>query len=487
MKIKEVIELLKTNNLLDKTKGNIDLEKKIKDITYNSKECTDDCLFFVKGVKFKEEYILDAKKNGAMAIVAEKAYNEDIIFNIIVKDIRETMAVISKRFFGHAYKDINIIGITGTKGKTTTTYYLKNILEEYMQKRVGLISTIGVYTGIRDEDAHLTTPEAIELQRYLKEIKDSNLKFLAMEVSSQGYKMKRIDGLIYDIGAFLNISEDHISPAEHPNFNDYLDCKLQFIKNCKKVVINFNTNYYDVVKASAVNVEKIITFGNEKDKDNVDYYISNVIKKELETDFTVNGKDYKTTFTTRIPGAFNIENATVAIILARNYNIPDEYIKKGILKTEVKGRMNVFKKNGVTAIVDYAHNKLSFEKFFETLRTDYPNSRIITVAGGPGGKSYSRRKDLGQIASKYSSFIYLTEEDPQFEEVEDICREIASYITCDYEIIKDRKEAIEKAIANAKRGDVVALLAKGEETYQKIQGEFIPYESDLVIAKKIMR
>lgn len=487
MKIEDVIQLLKDNKILKEVKGNIDKDVEVTDITYNSKECKKNCIFFAKGANFKAEYVIDAKNNGAIAVISENEYNSSQIFNILVDDIREAMVVIANEFFGRAYESLNIIGITGTKGKTTTTYYLKNILEEYVGKKVGLISTIGVYTGTRDEEAHLTTPEAIELQRYIKEVKDNNLKFLAMEVSSQGYKTKRIEGITFDIGVFLNISEDHISPAEHPNFNDYLNCKLQFIRNCKKVVININTDYYESVREAAKNADDIITYGNIDNKDKVDYYIDNVIRKDSMLEFTVHGKNYEATFNTKMLGRFNVENALAAIILAKNYNIPDEFIRKGIEKTEVKGRMNIFEKNGITVIVDYAHNKLSFEKLFETIKLDYPNSRVITVAGGPGGKAYARRKDLGEIASKNSDYMYLTMEDPQFEEVKKICNEIASYVTCDYEIIEDRKEAVEKAINNAKRGDVIALLAKGEETYQKVNGKFIPYESDLLIAERMMK
>lgn len=487
MKIKDILQILKDKNLLLETVDNIDENVNIEDITYNSKQCKEGSAFFVKGVNFKEEYVLDAVKNGAVIVISENKYNTEKAQNIIVKDVRLAMLEVAQEFFGTKENRLNIIGITGTKGKTTTTHYLKNILDEYVGKEVGLISTIGVYTGTRNEEAHLTTPEAIELHRYIKEVQDNKIKFLVMEVSSQGYKTGRIGDVSFDIGAFLNISEDHISPAEHPNFNDYLNCKLQFVKRCKKVVVNYNTDYYSSVVQAAEKAEKIITYGEEKDKENVDYYYDNVIHNDGEYTFTIHGENYESTFKTKMLGRFNIENAMVATILARNYGVPDEYIARGIIKTQVKGRMNVFEKNGITVIVDYAHNKLSFEKFFDTVKTDYPGRDIITVAGGPGGKAYARRKDLGEIASRNSKYMYLTAEDPQFEKVEDICREIASYVSCDYEIIADRKEAIETAIGKAKYGDVIVLLAKGEETYQKVEGKFIPYESDLSIAEELMK
>ena len=185
-------------------------------------------------------------------------------------------------------------------------------------------------------------------------------------------------------------------------------------------------------------------------------------------------------------GRFNVENALASIVISHIHGVPDNIIEKGLLKTEVQGRMNVFTKNNVTVIVDYAHNKLSFTKLYESLKADYPQRRIISVGGGPGGKAYARRKDFGQIVGSNSDFVYLTAEDPQFEAVKSICEEIASYTKCPYEIIEDRKMAIEKAIGQANPGDVIVLLAKGEETYQKVKGVFVPYESDLVIAKQLL-
>ena len=184
-------------------------------------------------------------------------------------------------------------------------------------------------------------------------------------------------------------------------------------------------------------------------------------------------------------GRFNVENALAAIVVSKELGISDEDIAYGIENTEVKGRMNIFEKDGVTVIVDYAHNKLSFTALYNSLKLDYPGRKIISVGGGPGGKAYARRKDFGEIVGSNSDYIYLTAEDPQFEEVKDICEDIASYIEKGkYEIVEDRKEAVEKALTNAEEGDVVVLLAKGEETYQKVRGVFTPYESDLSLAKE---
>lgn len=484
MKQSEILSILKENELLIDAKLN-DQNTEISDITYNSKACIKNSAFFVKGMNFKEEYIQDAIKKGAVLVIAEKEYNVNGADFVIVNNVRLAMAYIAKEFFGNAYNKLNLVGLTGTKGKTTTTYFIKNIFDEFLGKESGVISTVETYTGKRREESHLTTPEAIELQRYLNEMVESNIKYATMEVASQAYKVDRVVGMTFDTGIFLNISEDHISDAEHPNFNDYFDCKLQFIQNCKTVIINRETDFFETVRDNARQAEKIITYGTEKSKNIADYYVDNVEKLDAGFKFTVHSGGKSQEYKIAMQGRFNVENALAAIVVAKTYNIPDEYIERGLMKTEVQGRMNVYEKDGVTVIVDYAHNRLSFTKFFEALKLDYPGRRIITVAGGPGGKAYARRKDLGEIAGEASDYMYLTEEDPQFEETVDICRDIAEYVKCPYEIIESRKEAVETAINNAKPGDVVALLAKGEEDYIKIRGTFVPYESDVKIVKRL--
>jgi len=196
--------------------------------------------------------------------------------------------------------------------------------------------------------------------------------------------------------------------------------------------------------------------------------------------------DFETeTYRTRMFGNFNVENALAAIIVAKELEIPLEYIKKGIEKTTVSGRMNMFANKNKTIIVDYAHNRLSFEKFFEAVKKDYPTSQIIAVFGAPGGKAYGRRKDMAEVASKYCTHIYLTADDPQFENVRDICNEIATFVTCNYEIIEDREEAINKAFNEMKEDSVLCLLAKGEDKYQQVKGKFEEYISDIGMAKRL--
>lgn len=396
------------------------------------------------------------------------------------------MALVAKEFYKRSYEDIETIGITGTKGKTTVTFFLSNILDEYTKSRNAIISTVSTYTKITDEESHLTTPEALELHRLFYEAKISNLKYLTMEVTSQAYKKDRVYGVHFKNGMFLNISEDHISDAEHPNFEDYLECKLKLIDNSDRMIINNDMDYINTVLNRAKGKE-IITYG----KDNkADYYIENIVKKEPGFTFdVVNDKTkYRQNFEIKMQGRFNTENALAAITMAKTLGVDDESIRKGILNTSVMGRMNVFDKNGITVIVDYAHNALSFSKLYESIKLDYPGRRIVSVGGGPGGKAYRRRRDFGEIVGASSDYIILTAEDPQFEEVSKICADIAAYIPkkTKYEVIEDRTLAVEKAIKEAKEGDVIVLLAKGEEDYQKVKGVFTYFESDLKIAKRLL-
>ena len=482
----ELIELLeKEVGIVKSSVYHNKRNENITDITYNSKACTQGSAFFVKGANFKAEYVIDAVNNGASVVIADKEYDAHDAGLIVVKDIRQAMVVAAEAFFGKAYEKIKMIGLTGTKGKTTTATYIHNILNEHAKKRTALLSTIETYTGARCEESHLSTPEAIELQRYIKEAGTNNLDYLTMEVSSQAYKINRIKDMSFDIGLFLNISEDHISPAEHPNFTDYLNCKLEFIKSCKTVVINKETDQFEAVLDAAKSAEKIITYGSDNVKDKVDCYFTNLRNEDGYLVFDVVYNNEKETYRTKMFGNFNAENATAAIIIAREFGVAEQDIKKGIEQTTVSGRMNVFTRHNKTIIVDYAHNRLSFEKFFEAVKKDYVGRDIIAVFGAPGGKAYGRRKDMAEVASKYCDYIYLTADDPQFESVKDICNELATFVSCDYEIIEDRELAINKAFETMKDDAVLCLLAKGEDKYQQVRGKFEDYISDIGLAKKL--
>ncbi len=479
----KVYEILYKENMVKES--NIkNVINKIEYISHDSRDIKQNALFFCKGRNYKEEYLSSAINNGAIMYISEEKYENINSPYIIVTEIRKSMALIALEFYNHASKDLTMVGITGTKGKTTVAYFLRNILDEYTKSKNAFISTVETYTGKRLEQSHLTTPEPIDLHKFFRESVDSNIKYLVMEVTSQAYKEDRVYGVKYDYGMFLNISEDHISEAEHSSFEDYFNCKLKLVKNSKSMIVNKNTDGFDTIMAVCKdNNVAVTTYGTDS---NANYYFDNVNKKQNGFSFNVkNNNGYDKRFEILIDGRFNIENAVAAITIAKTMGVDDDSIQRGLIETKVEGRMNVFNKNGITVIVDYAHNKLSFTKLYESIKLDYPGRKVISVGGGPGGKAYARRKDFGTIVGENSDYIYLTAEDPQFEEVKDICGYIAGYIpNGKYEIIEDRKEAVLKALSSAKEGDVVVLLAKGEELYQKVRGVFIPYESDLELARE---
>lgn len=491
--LKQILDVLDNDNLVVSFSKDVDLSKVyIQNLSYNSKESEAGTLFFCKGINFKSQYLEEAIKNNACAYISEIIYLTDTMTPYIkVKDIKKALGLVAAFFYKYSYKDFNLIGITGTKGKTTTTNYLKNILDTSEKSKTAYISTMHIYTGTTDIDNHLTTPESLDLHRYFYETKQNNLKYLTMEVSSQSYKVNRVYGIRFNIGAFLNISEDHISPIEHPSFEDYLNCKLQLLKNSDIAVINYDTDYLDSMLDASKNAKKIVTFGKTN---KADFYIASINNTVYGYNFVVKSDKYnfEKLFRTKIKGRFNIENALAAITIAKILEIDDDSIYEGILSTEVLGRMSVFNKQNLTVIVDYAHNKLSFQKLFETVKLDFPESKISIVFGCPGNKAYTRRKDLGSISAKNADIIYLTTDDPQNEQVLDICNDIATYIEQEkgkYSIIESRKDAIKEAIysaINRSEKQVILIAGKGSETTQKIKGKLVDYEGDIYWVKKYL-
>lgn len=473
------------------------LDQPFSYLSYNSADVKPGTFFICKGLNFKEQYLRDALQKGAGVYLAAKKYEVDAPC-ILVHDIRKAMSLIAIAFYGEAYKAFTLVGLTGTKGKTTTTYFMKHILDAYCRShpqlhanKSAVLSTVEVDTGAEQHEAHLTTPESPDLQRYFAETRDSGLPFLTMEVSSQAYKLDRVYGVEFDLGMFLNIGEDHIGPLEHTDFEDYFSCKLQLMEHAKIAVVNRDMDHAErVLERARAHAQRVITFGRtQPDDHDENWTLLSIQKEEPGFTFQTEHNGQKESWRIHMAGRFNVENAMAAIASAKALGVDDDSIREGLVHNEVQGRMNLFEKDGITVLVDYAHNYLSFKKLYESLKADYPGRRIVVVVGCPGGKAYLRRRDIGTLSGQNADYMYLTAEDPQFEDVREICEEIASYLKpygTPYEIIEDRATAVEKAITTAKPGDVIVLAAKGEEVYQKVKGEYVYYESDLAITKRLL-
>lgn len=463
----------------------------VKLLTYNSKSVVANTLFICKGAAFKEDYLKEAVASGAIAYVSETAYGVDVPC-ILVSDIRKAMPVLADLYFCRPWDNLNLIGITGTKGKSTTAYYIKAIIDDYMAavggRESAVISSIDVYDGVIKKESHITTPEVVELQEHFRHAVDSGIDYLEMEVSSQALKYDRVDGITFDVGVFLNISEDHISPVEHADFDDYLESKLRIFAQTKTACVNLDSDACDRIMAAAQAAGHIVTFGTAKNADIRGYRIR---KKGMDTVFNVVCDRFDQEFVLEMPGLFNVENALAAIAIAYVLDIPVEYMYSGLKRARSSGRMELYysKDHKVVAIVDYAHNKLSFDKLFSSTMEEYKGHRIVTIFGCPGKKAFIRRRDLGTIAGKFSDKVYLVAEDPGYEPVEQISRDIAQYVEaqgCPYEMIEDRGEAIGKAVLEVTEPTVILITGKGNETRQKYGCEYLDCPSDVEFTKKFI-
>lgn len=487
-----IAELEKEGLLISATGTEKIKESVVAKVSYNSKEAGADTLFVCKGAAFKEEYLDMAIGNGILAYISEIDYNK-VIPCILVSSVQNALSITSAIYFDNPDGKINLIGITGTKGKSTTSYYVKYILDEYLaaEKRgeAGIISSIETYDGVVRRESHITTPESLDLQNHLNNGVESGLDYMITEISSQALKYGRAYGLHLGVGVFLNISEDHISPIEHQDFEDYFSSKLKLFSLCKVACVNLESDHSERILEASKAAGKVLTFGfNEK----ADVYGYDIRKDGFDTLFKVRTKDFDRDFKLTMPGLFNVENALGAIAVAISYGIPAEYIYNGLEKAKSSGRMEIYNSQDLMklVIVDYAHNKLSFEKLYETARNEYPDRTVISIFGCPGKKAFTRRKDLGLLAGLNAKLIFLTSEDPGLEPVKDICEDIAQYVkvnNSNCEIIEDREAAIKKAIYSDVGKSLILLTGKGNETTQKIGREYIPYPTDVELALKYLK
>ena len=492
----DYVRLLEQDGLLSApVPAALDLSAPVPLVSYDSRQVAPGALFLCKGAHFKPEFLEQAKAGGACAYVSREAYPQVELPCILVSDMRRAIAPLADLFYHHPSGDLQVIGITGTKGKSSTAYYLKYILDEYRagqgKGETGLISSIDTYDGTERFESHLTTPEPLELQRHFANAREAGLEYLTMEVSSQALKYHRTLCTEFAAACFLNIGQDHISPIEHPDFEDYFSSKLRIFAQAKVCCVNLDCDHAQRVLQAARDTGKpVITF-SQKDE-SADVYASQVHKRGDDILFRVRTRRFLRQFRLTMPGLFNVENALAAIAVCEGLSIPESCVYVGLMKARVPGRMEVYSNadTTVTAIVDYAHNRMSFETLFRSVQAEYPGRRIVTVFGCPGGKALDRRQDLGEVSGRYSDLVVLTVEDSGEEVTRSICEEIAQYVAaagCEYSIEPNRGEAIRQAILGCTVPSVLLITGKGAETRQKRGTEYIDTPSDVDYVHAFLR
>ena len=483
----KLIELL--NNIDYKLiKGTLDID--VKDIAYDSRKIEKDFAFVcLIGIDTDgHNYINQAIKNGANCIITCKDVTVDDDVTIIrLEDTRTQLSYLSANLFNNPADKLIKIGITGTKGKTSTSWMIKSILEANGEK-VGVIGTIGTYINNVLYEHKNTTPESYYIQKFMRQMVDENVKYLIMEASSTALKVGRINNIIFDYAIFTNLSIDHVGPREHPSYEDYVESKMKLFKQSKIAIINNDDKESSHIKDIASC--ELYTYGENNTSDikieNIEY-----LKEEgfLGTKFKLNGKiegNYKVS----APGIFSAYNAASAIIVSNMLGVEDSVIKKGLEKFYVEGRCEIINVNNkINVIIDFAHNKISMKSIIETMKS-YPHNKIISIFGCGGGRSYDRRYELGEVSAKLSDLSIVTTDNPRNDDINEIMCDIVQGLkdnNGNYKIIEDRKEAIEYALANAEKDDIILILGKGHEKFQEIKGKIYPFDEKRIVKDFINR
>ena len=467
---------------------NGDINREISTLVSDNRKLAKDCVFVcIEGANFDGHSVVnDAFKCNAAAVIVMKNVEvpKDIDTVVIkVKDTREALALASAAYFSYPTKEIKVIGVTGTKGKTTTTYLIKSILENAGYK-VGLIGTIETIIGDEHIPSKNTTPESYVLQETFRKMADNGIEVCVMEASSQGFLMKRTLGTEFEIGIFTNLEPDHIGPNEHDSFENYMECKSMLFRQCKAGILNADDEHLEgILKGHTC---EVFTYGMSE---NADYRASNVKlfeeKGVLGISFSVNGR-INTDVAIDMPGKFSLYNALTAVSVCSYLGIKEDAIKSALKSAKVKGRIEMVPvSDDFTLMIDYAHNAMALESLLTTLK-EYESGRLVCVFGCGGNRAKSRRFEMGEVSGRLADFTIITSDNPRFEEPLDIIADIVTGIEkTDGEYIKipDRKEAIKYAIENGRKGDIIVLAGKGHEDYQEIKGVKYPMDERVLISE----
>lgn len=479
--------MMKLSTLLEKLEytclqGNPDVE--IKELVNDSRKAGEGSVFIcIRGyVVDGHKFVQDVVARGVKALVVEEPVTvpQDVTV-ILVKDSRYAMAFMSAAYFGNPASKLKTIGITGTKGKTTTTYMVKSILENAGHK-VGLIGTIETIIGDKVIPASNTTPESYKIQEYFHEMVEAGCDCVVMEVASQGLMLHRTQGFVFDYGIFTNIEPDHIGPNEHRDFDHYLQCKAMLLKQCKVGIVNRDDEHFERIVENHTCALETYGFSPEADLRAEDAHLVSG-KGSLGIRYHLKGLlDFPVEID--IPGKFSIYNSLTAIAICRHFQVSQEDIVKALKVAKVKGRIEMIKvSDDFTLMIDYAHNAMALESLLTTLR-EYNPHRLVCLFGCGGNRSKLRRYEMGEVSGKLADLSIITSDNPRDEEPQAIIDDIKIGIgrtNGKYVEIIDRKEAIAYAIHHGEPGDIVILAGKGHEDYQEIKGKKYPMDERVLI------
>ena len=462
------------------------LEREISDVIYDSRKVVKDALFVcIKGTAADgHTFAKGAVESGAKAlIVSELVDVPEEITVILVEDTRYALALVSAAYFDYPAEQLKVIGITGTKGKTTTTYMIKSILEG-AGHRVGLIGTIETIISEETVPSANTTPESYLIQRYFRKMLDSGWDCCVMEVSSQGLMMHRTAGFVFEMGIFTNLEPDHIGPNEHASFEEYMECKSLLFSQCRIGILNADDRHYkDMIKRHTCEVETFGFGGAASLRADgvrlvkgpgclgVAYHVSGLMDFDVQID---------------VPGRFSVYNSLAAIAVCRHFGADAGVMEKALKSAKTKGRIELVKvSDDFTLMIDYAHNAMSLKSLLSTLR-EYEPGRLVCLFGCGGNRSRARRFEMGEVSGEMADLTIITSDNPRFEEPQAIIDDIKIGIgktNGQYVEIADRKEAIRYAVAHGRPGDVIVLAGKGHEDYQEIKGIKYPMDERDLIAQ----
>lgn len=485
-KVGNFMNLLKLFEQIPYTCYSGDVQVEINHLVYDSRKVEKNDIFVCisGGRKDGHDFVPDVIEKGAIAIVAERKVRvPDFVTLIVVKDTREALAYLSAAYFDYPAKKLTTIGVTGTKGKSTTVYMIHSILS-HAGLKTGLIGTIETIIGDKKIPADNTTPESYLVQQYFADMVTAGCTHVVMEVSSQGLMLKRVAGFVFHYGLFTNLEPDHIGPLEHKDFADYLYCKSLLFQNCEVGIFNCDDEHFEEIKKG--HTCTVETFGTRKEATiratNIDLYqepgvlsiryeVSNVLSSPVQVN---------------IPGMFSIYNSLAAIAVCRHFQISEEGMLLALSKVTVKGRVEPIRiSDSFTLMIDYAHNAMSLKSLLTTLREYHPN-RLVCMFGCGGNRSRDRRFEMGKISSEFADLTVITSDNPRFEEPETIIADIVEGVKQRkgaYVSIVNRKEAIRHCILTAQDGDIIVLAGKGHEDYQEINGVKYPLDERVLIAE----